>query len=69
MSDEALIRMANQIAANFGSLPEVEAAAETASHIQRFWEPRMRDGLLKLLAEDNAKALSPIARLAAERLV
>lgn len=68
MSEEALIRMANQIAANFGSLPEDEAAAETAGHIQRFWEPRMRDGLLQLLAEDNAEALSPIARLAAERL-
>ena len=47
MSGEALVRMANQIAANFGSLPAADAAAETADHMQRFWEPRMREGLVK----------------------
>lgn len=68
MSEQALVRMANQIAANFGSLPDEGAAAKTAVHIRRFWEPRMRDGLLALLAEGRTDALTPVAREAAKRL-
>lgn len=68
MSGEALVRMANQIAANFGSLPAAEAAAETADHMQRFWEPRMREGLLRLLAEESGASLTPVAKEAARRL-
>ena len=64
MSDEALIRMANQIAANFGALPEDEAAAETADHMRRFWEPRMREGLARRIASGQATTLSPVARKA-----
>lgn len=69
MSGSTLIRMANEIAANFGGLAEDEAVAETASHIRRFWEPRMREELVKLIAENKAEALSPIARRAVENFV
>lgn len=68
MSKHALVRMANQIAANFGSLSNEDAAAETAEHIRRFWEPRMRQELLALINEDHAAALTPVARDAAKRL-
>ena len=68
MSGADLIRMANQIAANFGALPDAEAIAETARHINRFWEPRMRAGLKQLLADGAAAELSPAAAQAARRL-
>ncbi len=40
-----LVRMANQIASHFASLPAEEATAETATHIRKFWDPRMRAAL------------------------
>lgn len=67
MEDDALIRMANQIAAHFEDLPHEEAVAEIAGHIRRFWEPRMRRGLARILAVEG-HALQPLAREAAARL-
>lgn len=68
MADADLVRMANQIAANFSALAEDEAIAATADHMLRFWEPRMREGLARLLANEAAQSLSPVARAATERL-
>jgi formate dehydrogenase subunit delta len=49
MSDgERLARMAGQIAAAFGALPEEQAVAATAAHINQFWAPPMRRDLLAL---------------------
>lgn len=49
MSPDKLVRMANQIAAfhasQRGSTPEA-----VASHINDFWEPRMRTALLRHVA-------------------
>lgn len=59
-----LRQMADQIARNFAVRGEDAAAAATAEHIKRFWEPRMR---ATLLADDRA-ALSPIARRAVDLL-
>ena len=50
MVEMKLIRMANQIATYFDSRPEAERVAGIASHINDFWEPRMRTQLLDLLA-------------------
>ena len=41
-----LARMAGQIAAAFDALPEEQAAAAIAAHINQFWAPPMRRGLL-----------------------
>ena len=60
----SLVRMANQIAANLAAHGEAQAVAETAEHIARYWDPRMRAALREI---DPAQ-LSPIARAAAERL-
>jgi formate dehydrogenase subunit delta len=49
MSDrERLARMAGQIAAAFGALPEEQAVAAIAAHINQFWAPPMRRDLLAL---------------------
>jgi formate dehydrogenase subunit delta len=38
--------MAGRIAAAFDALPEEQAAAAIAAHINQFWAPSMRHGLL-----------------------
>lgn len=49
MEHKDLIRMANQIASFFKAYPHDEAVKETAEHIKKFWEPRMRADLKKIL--------------------
>lgn len=59
-----LVRMANQIAANLAAQGEAVAVRETATHIARFWDPRMKAALFA--AEQTG--LEPIARAAVEQL-
>lgn len=59
MSPDKLIYMANQIATFFQSQPKEEARRGLADHINKFWEPRMRDQLLQLIT-DGHNGLSPI---------
>lgn len=61
---ERLRRMADQIAANLAVRGHAEAVAETATHIRKFWDPRMKAGIF---AEDLTQ-LTPIAREAIELL-
>ncbi len=42
MSNDKIVRMANQIATFFKSQPEDERVEGIANHINKFWEPRMR---------------------------
>jgi formate dehydrogenase subunit delta len=55
-----LIRMANQIAANFAAGGEDKAIAATADHIWKFWDPRMKAAIFG----DDLASLSPIAKAA-----
>lgn len=64
MDASRLRQMADQIARNLAVRGEDAAAAATADHITRFWDPRMRAAIL---ADDRA-ALSPIARRAVDLL-
>jgi formate dehydrogenase subunit delta len=48
-AQEKLIRMANQIATFFLSQPEAGRAEGVATHINKFWEPRMRRHLFEHL--------------------
>jgi formate dehydrogenase subunit delta len=50
---QTLIRMANQIATYFEAYPLEEAITETATHIQRFWNPRMRQALIAQATADT----------------
>lgn len=72
MQPEKLVRMANQIATFFDSQPEAERAKGVATHINKFWEPRMRreffalvdkggDGLLPLVLEASKQIHRPAA--------
>ena len=47
MHVENLVKMANQIGEFFASFPDREEALDgVATHIKKFWEPRMRRELL-----------------------
>lgn len=70
---DKLIRMANQIATFFLSQPENTRADGVATHINKFWEPRMRrqffehldrggEGFLPLVVEASALIRRPEAK-------
>jgi formate dehydrogenase subunit delta len=59
MSIEDMVRMANQIAGFFKTYGEAEALKEAATHINNFWDPRMRAKLHAHLAAGGA-GLDPL---------
>jgi formate dehydrogenase subunit delta len=61
MKADNLIRMANQIGEFFETMPEREEALDDiASHIRKFWEPRMRRALLAALDTEEAQGMRDI---------
>ncbi len=67
MHDDNLIRMANQIGTFFASMPDRKEALEgTASHLRKFWEPRMRRALLARIDAGNCPQLSDFVRQAVQ---
>jgi formate dehydrogenase subunit delta len=68
MHVDNLVKMANQIASFYASLPEAETGATAvAGHITRFWEPRMRRALIAHV-ERGGGGLLPLAEAAVRRL-
>ncbi|WP_374380864.1 formate dehydrogenase subunit delta [Dongia sp.] len=67
MDDNRLISMANQIAEFFQSYPETEAVAGIATHIEKFWDPRMRRGIFAHLKAGGA-GLKPLTLKALQDL-
>ncbi len=66
MHIERLVEMANDIAANLAADPEVAVEA-IASHIHRFWDPRMREQLLGFVV-GGGSGLAPEAQAAVLQL-
>lgn len=63
-----LVRMAEQIAANMSYTDDVElVAARVADHLNRFWDPRMRQAMAEA-ANGDAEQLSPALRAAVRQL-
>jgi formate dehydrogenase subunit delta len=67
MPADRLVMMANQIGAFFASQPHADVEAAIADHLQKFWEPRMRQAILAHLDEGGV-GLLPVVRQAAARL-
>jgi formate dehydrogenase subunit delta len=67
MPAKKLVTMANQIGTFFTSQGPGEAAASTASHLKKFWDPRMRAAIIAHLRE-GGEGLRPEVRLAVETL-
>ncbi|WEX88996.1 formate dehydrogenase subunit delta [Sinorhizobium garamanticum] len=62
-----LIYMANQIATFFKSQPAAEAAEGVATHINKYWEPRMRRKLFEHI-EAGGEGLNPLVLEAAAKI-
>ena len=67
MQIEKLVMMANQIAAFFAVQGEERAVPQIAGHIEKFWDPRMRNAMAAHVAASGA-GLNPLARAALETL-
>lgn len=61
MSPERLVYMANQIGRFFVTQGADEAVADTADHIRKFWEPRMRREIVAYLKAGGAGLDPPVA--------
>ena len=60
MHVDQLIKMANQIGDFFESMPDpVEAQEGIATHIRKFWEPRMRRELFAHIDATGGTGLHP----------
>ena len=68
MSPDKLIHMANQIGRAFAHEPHARAVADTADHLRRFWDPRMRAALCAQRDTEAAARLDPVVREAMELL-
>jgi formate dehydrogenase subunit delta len=69
MDIDNLIRMANQIGAFYEAYPDPDAASrEIASHLKRFWEPRMRNDLLEHVRAHGPAGLAPLVASAVAQL-
>ncbi len=63
MKPANLIKMANQIGDFFDAMPNREQAVkDVAAHLQRNWEPRMREALHAYVYETGDSELSKIVR-------
>lgn len=63
--DDNLIRMANQIGTFFESMPDrTEALEGIATHLKKFWDPRMRRAFLALVDGASSSQASEIVRSA-----
>jgi formate dehydrogenase subunit delta len=61
MSLDKLIYMANQIGRAFAHEPHDRAVADTAQHIRKFWDPRMRAAILAACETEAGAQLNPVA--------
>jgi formate dehydrogenase subunit delta len=66
-TDAKLVRMANQIATFFLSQPESVRVEGVATHINKFWETRMRQRFFALIDEPDAGFL-PLVLEAADSI-
>lgn len=65
---DKLVYMANQIGKFFASQGKDEAIAETATHLRKFWDPRMRAAIIAHLDQGGGVGLEPHVREAVRRI-
>ena len=61
MDADNLVRMANRIGEFFAAMPDrTEAKDGIVDHIQKFWEPRMREQLFAHIDREENSGLAPL---------
>jgi len=69
MNIDHLIKMANEITAFWlGEVGEEAAVAEVATHLRRYWEPRMRAQMITYYEQRQGAGLHEVARKAVGQL-
>ena len=69
MNIDLLIKMANQITDFWeGEAGEEVAAKEVATHLRRYWEPRMRAQMISYYEQRQGSGLNDVAKKAVELL-
>ena len=63
-----VVRLGHDLVRNFEALPPEKASVEIATHIRKFWEPRMRHELVARVRWGDT-TLHPLLVLAAADLV
>jgi formate dehydrogenase subunit delta len=63
--DTKLVYNANQIAKFFHHRPETQAVVDTADHLKKYWDPRMRREIIALLKKGGI-GFDPIVKKAVE---
>lgn len=63
MSPDKLVYMANQIGKFFAHEGETQAVQSVATHLRKFWDPRMRTTIVAHFDAGGA-GLDPVVRLA-----
>lgn len=65
MDPANLVEMANRIGEFFAAMPDREEALDgIATHVRKFWAPRMRRQLFEQIDRGEAAALVPLVRAA-----
>lgn len=67
MQPDKLVRMANQIATFFISQPEAAQVQGVATHINKFWEPRMRRAFFEVV-DNGGDGLFPLVMEASKQV-
>jgi formate dehydrogenase subunit delta len=67
MSVDKLVYMANQIGKFFAHQGEAQAAVAVATHLKRYWDPRMRNAIVAHL-DAGGSGLDPLVHRAVESL-
>ena len=71
MSPDKLVYMANQIGKFFAAQDRHDGTAaveQIATHLRKFWDPRMRREIVAKLQAGEAAGLDPLPRRAVEKL-
>jgi formate dehydrogenase subunit delta len=68
MTEDNLTRMGNQIATFFDSMPDrQDALLDLATHLKKFWEPRMRRDFLARVDAGHVVNMHPLLLAAAQQ--
>ena len=68
MNPDHLVHMANSIGDFFAALPDAdEARSGIATHIRKFWDPRMRRQLFEHIDRNGGSGLQPLVLQSLQR--
>lgn len=56
------IRLGQDIARHLAHLPPADASEQIATHLRKFWDPRMRSALVQRVRDDDPRVDALLAR-------